>query len=75
MDNGIQLGGLIDPLQSSVEICWTGQSIQLLESPTLLSGEDLLPGFKLKLSKVWGWHLGLAFGAGICECISNRIET
>ena len=54
IDNEVQLGWLIDPQQRRVEIYRIGQSIEVLESPTLLSGEDLLPGFELKLNKVWG---------------------
>ena len=54
IDNEVQLGWLIDPQRMRVEIYRIGQPIEFLESPTLLSGEDLLPGFELKLNKVWG---------------------
>jgi len=54
LDNGVQLGWLIDPTQRRVEIYRLGQSSEILESPTIVSGEDILPGFELKLNKVWG---------------------
>lgn len=54
MDNGVQLGWLIDPKQRCVEIYRLCQPVESLESPALLSGQNLLPGFELKLNKVWG---------------------
>ncbi|WP_414541351.1 Uma2 family endonuclease [Nostoc sp. CCY0012] len=51
--NGVKLGWLIDPKQQKVEIYRIGQTPEILESPTLLSDEDLLPGFELKLNKIW----------------------
>lgn len=54
LDNGVQLGWLIDPQQRKVEIYRLGQPTEILESPVTLLGENLLPGFELKLSKVWG---------------------
>lgn len=53
-DNGVQLGWLIDPKQRRVELYRMGQSVEVLESPSLLSGEAIVPGFELNLSKVWG---------------------
>jgi Uma2 family endonuclease len=54
IDNGVQLGWLIDPKQQKVEIYRIGQSTEILELPASLSDENLLPGFELKLNKVWG---------------------
>jgi Uma2 family endonuclease len=62
MDNGVRLGWLIDakPQPSGrltetqrVEIYRPGQEVELLESPVSLSGEDVLPGFRLDLSPLW----------------------
>jgi Uma2 family endonuclease len=53
MDNGVQLGWLIDPMNRQVEIYRLGQEVEVLESPTSLSGEDVLPGFSLNLSSLW----------------------
>lgn len=53
-DNQVRLGWLIDPQQRQVEIYRIGQSTEVLQSPTVLSGEDVLPGFELNLKKVCG---------------------
>ena len=52
-DNGVCLGFLIDPQNQRVEIYRLGQDVEVLESPTSLSGENLLPGFVLDLSQIW----------------------
>jgi hypothetical protein len=31
----------------------SGQPVQVLQNPTLLSGEDVLPGFELDCGIVW----------------------
>jgi Uma2 family endonuclease len=53
MGNGVRLGWLIDPKNQRVEIYRLGQEVEVLESPTSLSGEDVLPGFSLNLSSLW----------------------
>ena len=52
-DNGVQLGWLINPQKKQVEIYRLGQEKEVLESPTTLSGEDVLPGFVLELSAIY----------------------
>jgi Uma2 family endonuclease len=52
-NNGARLGWLIDPQNQRVEIYRLGQEIQVLEHPTELSGEDVLPGFILNLGRIW----------------------
>ena len=52
-DNGVRLGFLIDPQNQRVEIYRLVRDVELLESPTSLSGENLLPGFVLDLSQIW----------------------
>lgn len=52
-DNGVRLGWLINPKGPTVEIYRLGQDVETLRSPTVLSGEDVLPGFTLNLSKIW----------------------
>ncbi|MBD1805649.1 Uma2 family endonuclease [Microcoleus sp. FACHB-SPT15] len=52
MDNGVRLGWLIDPQNQRVEIYRLGQDIEVLESSTSLSGEDVLPGFVLDLAQI-----------------------
>jgi Uma2 family endonuclease len=54
IDNGARLGWLLDPQQQRVEIYRPGLVVEVLENPTLVSGEDVLPGFVLNLRRVWG---------------------
>jgi Uma2 family endonuclease len=51
--NGVRLGWLINPQQQQVEIYRLGQEKEILQSPITLSGEDVLPGFVLELSKIF----------------------
>lgn len=53
MDNGARLGWLIDPQNRRVEVYRQGKEVEILENPTELSGEDLLPRFVLNLSRIW----------------------
>lgn len=53
MDNQVKLGWLINPKTRSVEIYRQGQEVEVLQSPSALSGEDTLPGFVLNLSLLW----------------------
>jgi Uma2 family endonuclease len=53
IDNGVRLGWLIDTTNKQVEIYRLGQDVEVLQSPTTLSGEAVLPGFVLDLNKVW----------------------
>jgi Uma2 family endonuclease len=53
MDNGVLLGWLIDPKSRRVEIYRAGREVEVVESPTSLSGEDVLPGFTLDLAPLW----------------------
>lgn len=49
LDSGLRLGWLIDPKNQRVEIYRQGRDKEVLQSPTTLSGEDVLPGFVLNL--------------------------
>ncbi len=53
MDNGVRLGWLIDPKNRRLEIYRPGQEVEVLESATSVSGEDVLPGFTLNLAPLW----------------------
>ncbi|MDF5722957.1 MAG: hypothetical protein PUP91_21285 [Rhizonema sp. PD37] len=44
---------MIDPKTKSVEIYRYGLEVEVLLSPTTLSGEEVLPEFELNLNKVW----------------------
>ncbi|TVP66267.1 MAG: Uma2 family endonuclease [Nodularia sp. (in: Bacteria)] len=52
IENGVRLGWLIDPQNQRVEIYRPGQEVEVLQSPTSLSGEDILPGFVLDLEQI-----------------------
>ena len=47
------LGWLIDRKNRKVEIGGQGQDVEVLDNPTTLSGENVLPGFVLDLTEVW----------------------
>ncbi len=49
---GIRLGWLIDRKNRRVYV-YRPQSVECLENPDSVSGEDVLPGFILNMSKVW----------------------
>jgi Uma2 family endonuclease len=50
MDNGVQLGWLLNAKDKVVEIYRAGKNIEVLYSPISLSGENILPGFILDCS-------------------------
>lgn len=53
MDNGVVLGWLINPQNRQAEIYRQGQSVEILDSPMYLSGEDVLPEFILELNRIF----------------------
>jgi Uma2 family endonuclease len=53
IDNGTQLGWLIDRKQRRVFIYRFNIAVEVLDNPKTLYGEPLLPGFVLDLSQVW----------------------
>ncbi len=53
IDNGTQLGWLIDRKQRRVFIYRPNIAVEVLDNPKTLYGEPLLPGFVLDLSQVW----------------------
>ncbi|MGK7928039.1 MAG: Uma2 family endonuclease [Spirulina sp.] len=53
LENGAKLGWLINRKKRRVEIYRQGKHVEVLENPSTLSGENILPGFVLKLSKIW----------------------
>jgi Uma2 family endonuclease len=52
--NGARLGWLIDTGMQRVEIYRPEQPVEVLERPETLSGEEVLPGFVLRLERIWG---------------------
>jgi Uma2 family endonuclease len=50
---GVKLGWLINPDAKLVEIYRIEQDIQIISNPSLLSGEELLPGLTVDLSNIF----------------------
>ncbi len=53
LQNGLRLGWLINPKLRQVEIYRPNRDVEVLDSPTTLSGEDVLPGFVLDLEPIF----------------------
>ena len=53
IENGCHLGWLISPKARQVEIYRPNQPVEVLQSPTHLSGELVLPGFILDLNTIF----------------------
>ena len=53
IENGAQLGWLVDPIQKRVHIYRPGTSVEVLDKPDTVSGEPLLSGFELNLREIW----------------------
>jgi Uma2 family endonuclease len=52
---GVRLGWLIQPRRSRVFVFRPDRPVETLESDDVLQGEDVLPGFTLPLSEMFGW--------------------
>lgn len=53
LDNGAQLGWLIDPLQRRVYVYRPEAVVEILDNPETISGDPVLPGFTLDLREIW----------------------
>jgi Uma2 family endonuclease len=53
IENGAQLGWLIDPINKRVFIYRPDQPVECLDQPDSLSGESVLIGFNLNLLEIW----------------------
>ena len=53
LENGTKLGWLINRKAKTVEIYRHGQEVEILKNPIGLSGEDVLPDFRLNLEVIW----------------------
>ncbi len=52
IENGVRLGWLINRQDRQVEIYQQGKTVEVLNDPETLSGEDILPGFVLNLKAI-----------------------
>lgn len=53
IDNGVRSGWLINPKQQQVEVYCRGKSKKVLDKPSGLSGEDILPELVIDLDFIW----------------------
>ncbi len=53
IENGTKLGWLINRKDRQVEIYRPNKQVEILDNPTTLSGEDILPNFELNLELIW----------------------
>ena len=53
LDNGAQLGWLLDIPNRRVYVSRPGQAVECLENPATVSGDPELPGFVLDLANIW----------------------
>jgi Uma2 family endonuclease len=54
LDAGVRLVWLVDPLRRQVEVFRPQQAVRILDEADTLDGEDVVPGFSLPLSQLWG---------------------
>jgi Uma2 family endonuclease len=53
MENGAQLGWLIDPFEKKVYVYRPQTAVEILDDPQTISGDPLLPGFVLDVRTLW----------------------
>ena len=53
IENGANLGWLIDPLKRKVYVYRPNEELIVLDDPETVSGDPLLPGFTLNLTELW----------------------
>lgn len=53
LENGVELGWLINRKNCQVEIYRPQQVVEVLDCPVTLSGEDVLPGLVIDLRQIW----------------------
>jgi Uma2 family endonuclease len=54
IQNGAQLGWLINPLEKKVYIYRPSCEVCCLANPETISGDPVLPGFTIELKRLWG---------------------
>ncbi len=53
LQNGAEMGLLVDPEQKRVHVYRRGQAIRILEDPKTVPCDPVLPGFTLDLREIW----------------------
>ncbi|MGH9833502.1 MAG: Uma2 family endonuclease [Blastocatellia bacterium] len=54
IENGAQLGWLIDPIEKKIYIYRPQSPVECLDNPETVSGDPLLKGFTLEMKEIWG---------------------
>jgi Uma2 family endonuclease len=50
---GVRLGLLVNPQACQVEIYRLGREPEVLDSPTSVNCDDVMPGFTLNMNEIW----------------------
>jgi Uma2 family endonuclease len=50
---GVRLGLLIDPQSKQIEVYRPGQEVVVLESPSSIACDEVMPSFVLSMSRIW----------------------
>ncbi|ESA35197.1 hypothetical protein N836_01140 [Leptolyngbya sp. Heron Island J] len=50
---GVKLGLLVNPKNKQVEIYRSGQAVEILEAPTEVDCNEVMPGFMLSMNRIW----------------------
>jgi Uma2 family endonuclease len=53
--NGVRLGWLVRPRQRQIRVFRPGRTPETLGAGQTLSGEDVVPGFRLKIDEIFAW--------------------
>lgn len=53
IENGVRLGWLVDPYEKRIHVYRADKTVEILENPVKVSGEDVLSGFELDLTEIW----------------------
>jgi Uma2 family endonuclease len=53
IENGAQLGWLLDPQSKSIHVYRPGQTEEKLDDPETVSADSILPGFVLQVREIW----------------------
>ncbi len=53
LENGAQLGWLIDQKNKTVYVYHPGRDVECLDNPATIAGDPVLPGFVLHLNRIW----------------------
>jgi len=54
IENGVELGWLIDPKRRVVQVYRAGEAVEVWENPTSVMGTGCVSGFCLVTQRVWG---------------------